>query len=69
VRDKADVSSEIRLSPGVYEKAKLTAPRMDIYVLEQEWREWMATKEKPQDPDAAFLGFCRTKYAKKAGIY
>jgi len=33
-----------------------------VYVLEQDWREWITKKgERPEYPDAAFIGFCRRK--------
>lgn len=50
------------LKPSTYEKARLAAPRWDIYALEQQWREWIAKKGSTlKHPDAAFLGFCRRK--------
>ena len=50
------------LKPETYEKAKTAAPGWDIYILEQQWREWVATKEEPpKRPDAAFVAFCRKK--------
>lgn len=55
-------SPAIRLKTSTYEKAKHAAPRLDVYALEQEWREWIAKKgENPHNPDAAFIGFCRRK--------
>jgi hypothetical protein len=60
-----EVSSDpdpIRLSTTDYEKAKKAAPGWDIYYLEQEWRRWLATREKPKTPPAAFIAFCRKKY-------
>jgi len=47
------------LDPDTYETARALAPGWDVYVLEQEWREWMT--EPPRNPDAAFLGFCRKR--------
>ena len=58
-------SSVIRLSTETYEKAKKVAPGWDVYFLEQEWREWVADKERPKDPDAAFIGFCKQRFHKK----
>jgi hypothetical protein len=58
--EKGDIN--IRLNPETYEKAKKAAPRMDVYYLEQEWREWIEKKgELPDKPDAAFIGFCKRK--------
>jgi hypothetical protein len=64
-----EVSSDldpIRLSTTDYEKAKKAAPGWDIYYLEQEWRRWLETREKPQNPSAAFIAFCRGKYQRQA---
>ena len=58
-------SSIIRLSTETYEKAKKVAPGWDVYALEQDWREWIADKERPKNPDAAFIGFCKQRYQKK----
>jgi hypothetical protein len=50
------------LRTETFEKARELAPRLDIYYLENEWREWIAKKgEMPKNPDQAFLGFIRTK--------
>jgi hypothetical protein len=55
----------IRLKLDTYEKAKKAAPGFDIYYLEQEWLEWIDKKgERPKNPDAAFIGFCRRKAIK-----
>ena len=51
------------LKTETYEKAKRAAPGWDIYLLEQQWREWIARKELPKRPDAAFVAFCRKKTA------
>lgn len=58
-------SSVIRLSTESYEKAKKVAPGWDVYALEHDWREWVADKERPKDPDAAFIGFCKQRFKKK----
>ena len=52
-----------RLSSDVYAKAREAAPGWDVYVLEQEWREWIT--ERPRHADAAFLGFCRKVFEKR----
>ena len=49
------------LRPSIYEQAKQVAPGWDVYELERQWREWIAKKELPQKPDAAFIAFCRKK--------
>jgi plasmid replication initiation protein len=55
--------SRVRLQPDTYARAREAAPGWDVYVLEQEWRDWMT--EAPRNPDAAFLGFCRKVYEKR----
>ncbi|MCP4936527.1 MAG: replication initiation protein [bacterium] len=55
----------LRLSTVAFEKAREVAPGWDVYALEQEWREWMSKKPKPDKPDQAFIGFCRKKHKKE----
>jgi len=43
------------LATETYEKAKKVAPGWDVYALEQDWRAWIADKELPKNPDAAFI--------------
>jgi hypothetical protein len=50
------------LKSETYGMARAAAPGWDIHVLEQEWRAWVT--ESPQNPDAAFVGFCKTRFAK-----
>lgn len=50
------------LRTDTYEKARKVAPGFDVYALEQDWRAWLADKEPPKNPDAAFIGFCKKKY-------
>lgn len=50
------------LMTDTYEKAKRAAPEWDVYFLEREWREWSTGKIPPQNPDAAFIAFCRQKF-------
>ncbi len=55
------------LDPETYHLARDIAPGWDVYVIEAEWREWVFNlltqgMEPPQDPDGAFLGFCRKWY-------
>jgi plasmid replication initiation protein len=59
--------SKIRLDPETYHDARTVAPGWDIYLLEQEWREWMADGglDAPANPDKAFLGFCRKVYERR----
>jgi hypothetical protein len=60
--------SKIRLDPEAYHDARTVAPGWDVYVLEQEWRQWMHEYdvEPPRNPTKAFIGFCR-KHAQKYG--
>jgi hypothetical protein len=54
----------IKLNQETFQKAReaMGENRLDVYVLEQEWRDWIAKKgELPKNPDAAFIGFCRRK--------
>jgi len=53
------------LAPETFEKARRAAPGWDIYYLESEWRKWIAGKEKPKNPDATFIAFCRKKYKRE----
>lgn len=52
------------LQTETYEKAKRAAPSFDVYALEHEWRDWIAGKGTPKNPDAAFIGFCKQRYQK-----
>lgn len=47
-----------QLDPDVYETARMLVPGHDVHFLEREWRQWLP--EIPRNPEAAFLGFCRT---------
>lgn len=53
--------SALRLNAETYHDAKTVAPGWDVYALEAEWKTWMADHELevPQNPDRAFIGFCR----------
>jgi hypothetical protein len=51
--------------PETFEKARRVAPGWDIYFLEGLWRDWIAGKEEPKNPDAAFIAFCRKKYQRR----
>ena len=60
-------TASIHLSPETYHDARTCAPGWDVYHLEQKWREWMADggMEPPNNPDKAFLGFCRKWFERK----
>lgn len=57
----------VRLSPDALIEARQVAPGWDIYVLESEWRSWMADGglDAPKNPDQAFLGFCRKWFERR----
>jgi len=61
-----EIAGRIVLQTDTLAKAKKAAPGWDIYLLEQEWRGWLANsgKPRPDNPDAAFIGFCKRYYAK-----
>lgn len=53
----------IQLKPDTYEKIRVACPGCALQELEQQWRDWVATKkELPKRPDAAFIAFCRKKH-------
>ncbi|MCC7336543.1 MAG: replication initiator protein A [Pirellulaceae bacterium] len=60
----------ISIRPETYEQARLIAPGWDVYVIEDEWRCWMASgpSETLHDPDQAFLGFCRHWASRKQAM-
>ena len=54
------------LQTWAFEKAREAAPGLDIYALEQDWREWIRNKSEPKKGyEAAFIGFCRQRYKKQ----
>jgi hypothetical protein len=53
------------LRTQTYENAKRAAPGWDVYFLEREWQEWSAGKALPQNPDAAFVAFCKQKFQRQ----
>jgi len=56
-----------RLASDTYLEARKAAPGWDIYVLEGEWRHWMAEGglDAPKNPDKAFLGFCNKWFERR----
>ena len=50
-------SDVTRISDRAKEVARRVAPGWDVGELECEWRVWM--KYPPNNPDAAFIGFCK----------
>ncbi len=55
------------LDPETYHDARTVAPGYDIYVLEQDWRMFWLDSGKPElkNPDAAFIGFCKSRHKRK----
>jgi hypothetical protein len=51
------------LKPETYEQARVAAPGWDVRALEQEWRAWAG--DVPKNPYAAFIGFCKKRFAAK----
>ena len=62
--EKDEKQDNLFLTMEAYQEAKMKAPTWDVYVLEQEWRIWMAKTDKPfpRNPDKAFIGFCQRWY-------
>lgn len=60
-------AAAVYLKSATYAEAKQTAPGWDVYYLEQEWRSWMVDGglDAPQNPDKAFVGFCRKWFEKR----
>jgi plasmid replication initiation protein len=64
---KALPSPETTLFPTLdletYNDARIVAPGYDVYYLEQEWRNFWVESGKPElkNPDAAFIGFCKSR--------
>lgn len=55
------------VDPEVMNDAKIIAPGYDVYALYEEWVAWWKDMGGPkiQDPDKAFLGFCRRRNERK----
>ena len=68
---KALPSAETTVFPTLdqetYNDAKIVAPGYDVYYLEQEWRNFWFESGKPElkNPDAAFIGFCKSRHNRK----
>ncbi len=69
-KPKPDTCNRPRLRTDTYEKGKKAAPGFDIYALEDDWLHWWHESGKPElkSPDAAFIGFCKKRYAKQTGL-
>ena len=63
----ADNSGALKLPllpTSAYEQAKKAAPGLDIYYLENEWRDWIAKQPPAKNPAGGFVEFCRKRYEK-----
>lgn len=58
------------LDAETYHDAKVVAPGYDVYWLEQEWRDmWLASgMPKLENPDKAFIGFCKRRAEKRPSL-
>ena len=59
-KDRSEIGA---LKPDTYDRARKAAPGWDVRVLEQEWRAW--AEEVLKSADAAFIGFCKKRFAEK----
>jgi hypothetical protein len=55
------------LDPETYHDARTLAPGYDVYYLEEQWRSFWVESGLPElkNADAAFLGFCKSRHARK----
>lgn len=52
----------VTLDPESYDQARLHAPGWDVYMLESEWRDWIAKKGiTPHRANAHFIAFCKRR--------
>ncbi len=59
---RANGIGSLLLKTTTFEKARELAPGLDIYYLENEWREWATSRgESVSFPDAAFINFVKGK--------
>lgn len=56
------------LHPDTTEKAKKVIPGYDVYHVVEQWKTWAAGKTPPNNPDAAFIAFCK-EYKKRNPLY
>src|SRR5262249_47341703 len=57
-----------QLDAETYHDARTVAPGFDVYYLEEEWRKFWVDSGKPElkNPDAAFIGFCKSRYERQS---
>lgn len=54
------------LDPEAYAEARSVARGWDVYMLEREWRVWLAENEiEPKNPERHFVKFCATWFEKR----
>jgi plasmid replication initiation protein len=56
-----------QLDAETFHDARTVAPGLDVYVLQQEWLNFWVDSGKPElkNPDAAFIGFCKSRYNRR----
>ena len=59
-QDVIEMDQSILLSAETLDKARTLVPGQDIYALEAQWHG-IAARQRPRDPDAAFLGWVRKR--------
>lgn len=59
------ISCYLDLDDAGREQAKRAAPGYDLQYLCREYDAWIADKEKPRKPVAAFIAWCRGYYSKR----
>lgn len=68
-KPKPPPGTALALRTATYEQAKKAAPRLDVYYLETEWREWAGRqKSATTNPDASFVAFCKKKHRQSLGL-
>lgn len=71
VEDTAAVAHEFPvLDAETYHDARTVAPGFDVAWLEREWQQWWSESGKPvlQNPDAAFIAFCKRRYERSLNV-
>lgn len=61
--------AHVPLRVETFDKVRRVALGADVYVIERDWREWIAEREAPKNPDAAFMAFAKKWYAKRQGNF
>lgn len=59
----APLFASLHVKPDTFTAAREAAPGWDVHMLEREWQEW--TTERPRNPDAHFLAFCRKWFERR----